>query len=374
MASAYEDRTRTRIPELDCLRGIAILLVLGRHILFIPDELPLFSKHLLLAWREVGWIGVDLFFVLSGFLVSGILFAEYQERGTVSITRFLIRRALRIYPPFYLLLIFSIPTALYFEIPRPLSIRALIGEIFFLQNYIGPLWDQTWSLAVEEHFYLLLASIIFVLLRSHSKRKNPFSFIQQMIGVVACMLLLLRVLMSYSCPVGDSTSTFGYSHLRIDSLFMGVYLAYLFHFQREALTIFVTRFRFLLLPFGLSTVLVPLLFPLTESRFSYSFGFTWLYLGFAAVLLWCIYSQMIIRNRLVKYLTPLARIGRNSYSIYLWHMMVYALTALIWSPNAGLYTFYFQTTAYMMGSILVGSIMANIVEVPTLRFRERYFR
>ena len=79
-----------RIKGLDLLRGIAILLVLFRHCDIENNIL-----------HHFGWLGVDLFFVLSGFLVSGLLFNEYKKIGKVKIGRFLIRRGFKIYPPFY---------------------------------------------------------------------------------------------------------------------------------------------------------------------------------------------------------------------------------------------------------------------------------
>jgi peptidoglycan/LPS O-acetylase OafA/YrhL len=79
-----------RLRELDFLRGIAILLVLLRHI------------HLFSFTKNMGWIGVDLFFVLSGFLVSGLLFKEYIKFGNIRPKLFLIRRGFKIYPIYFL--------------------------------------------------------------------------------------------------------------------------------------------------------------------------------------------------------------------------------------------------------------------------------
>lgn len=83
-----------RNTGLDLLRLVAILLVLGRHLL------PGYENNTFLSiWRTGGWVGVDLFFVLSGFLVSGLLFEEYKKRGSLDLKRFLIRRGFKIYPP-----------------------------------------------------------------------------------------------------------------------------------------------------------------------------------------------------------------------------------------------------------------------------------
>src|SRR5436190_1807353 len=88
-ALAY--RHRNRSLQLDMLRGIAILLVLGAHCVAAPAGLGI-MQPVADAWRRIGWAGVDLFFVLSGFLVSGLMFAEYQKRQNVDVRRFVIRR------------------------------------------------------------------------------------------------------------------------------------------------------------------------------------------------------------------------------------------------------------------------------------------
>ena len=82
-----------RIISIDFLRGVAVLLVVFRHITLEPILLT------------VGWAGVDLFFVLSGFLVSNLLFQEYKQTQSVKPIRFLIRRGFKIYPLFYLIII-----------------------------------------------------------------------------------------------------------------------------------------------------------------------------------------------------------------------------------------------------------------------------
>ncbi|MGV3632340.1 MAG: acyltransferase family protein [Bacteroidota bacterium] len=81
-----------RNPGLDVLRAIAVILVLARH------------SNLNFWLTKFGWLGVDLFFVLSGFLVAGLLFAEYKKHGAIDLKRFLVKRAFKILPPFYVFL------------------------------------------------------------------------------------------------------------------------------------------------------------------------------------------------------------------------------------------------------------------------------
>ncbi|NBX63664.1 MAG: acyltransferase, partial [Bacteroidetes bacterium] len=112
--------------SLDLLRALAILLVLGRHS---------FANGL---WHWIGWSGVDLFFVLSGFLVSGLIFQEVKTQGDVRLGRFLVRRALKIYPSFYVFLLVSVLAA--WMTDRNYETSQLLSEIFYLQSYFDGLW------------------------------------------------------------------------------------------------------------------------------------------------------------------------------------------------------------------------------------------
>ncbi len=117
---------------LDFLRGIAIILVLFRHL----------EINKMMA--RTGWIGVDLFFVLSGFLVSGLLFKEYQKFSTVNLKRFFIRRGFKIYPSFYFFIIssFGLNYCLNHQL-GDFDSGKLLSEVLFVQNYFPRLWDHT---------------------------------------------------------------------------------------------------------------------------------------------------------------------------------------------------------------------------------------
>src|SRR5579871_2423560 len=95
----------SRLQFLDLLRAVALALVLCAHLLHVSRDT--LGYHWLVIWKlqQIGWCGVDLFFVLSGFLVGGLLWREYQIRKGVNPGRFLVRRAFKIYPPFYVLLV-----------------------------------------------------------------------------------------------------------------------------------------------------------------------------------------------------------------------------------------------------------------------------
>src|SRR5216683_4653272 len=141
-----------RVRPLDLLRALAVLLVLGRHT--PPPEPGVLAPLRVLGkiWYESGWIGVDLFFVLSGFLVSGLFFSEFRRHGDVRVWRFLVRRGFKIYPPFYAMLL---ATLIYYHFPGGKVGELLRNEAIFLQNYWGGIWNHTWSLDTEEHFYFV---------------------------------------------------------------------------------------------------------------------------------------------------------------------------------------------------------------------------
>ena len=126
-----------RLVGLDLLRLVAVLLVLGAHFREVPSEGGAWFR----AWQRGGWIGVDLFFVLSGFLVSGLLFCEHQRTGRVEVGRFLVRRGWKIYPPFWLFIAFTlaIPFLFHQRPPAPVTASAVTAELLFYQNYVSGL-------------------------------------------------------------------------------------------------------------------------------------------------------------------------------------------------------------------------------------------
>src|SRR2546429_9016629 len=121
-----------RNKRLDILRCIAVITVIFHH----SGESSFFTR--------VGWTGVDLFFVLSGFLISGLLFSEYKTQNSISFKRFFIRRGLKIYPAFYLFLFLTgILSRVVFH--THLLVPHYLHEVFFVQNYWQGVWDHTWT-------------------------------------------------------------------------------------------------------------------------------------------------------------------------------------------------------------------------------------
>jgi peptidoglycan/LPS O-acetylase OafA/YrhL len=141
--------SESRVFGLDFLRAAAILLVIVAHSSFM--FLPL--THRLEAWWMLGHLGVELFFVLSGFLIGGIL-ATQAQTARFAVGRFWVRRWLRTLPNYYLFLIINIVLARWIEGSWPHAAPYAV----FLQNFAWPqplFFIESWSLAVEEIFYLI---------------------------------------------------------------------------------------------------------------------------------------------------------------------------------------------------------------------------
>ncbi|HYV34423.1 MAG TPA: acyltransferase [Gemmataceae bacterium] len=351
------------MASLDLLRLLAVVFVLGRHLGSPPSSWPEPLRLPFLMWVQGGWVGVDLFFVLSGFLVSGLLFTEYKARGSLGIGRFYTRRGWKIYPPFYVL----IATTVIVSLAQGESIppERLWPELLFLQSYWIGLWGHTWSLAVEEHFYLLLPLALTVMLRRNRKSPTPLKPVLALTAVVAVASLALRVLnwhFHFTMPVA--------SHLRLDSLFFGVAISYLYHFHTSQFVGLLTPWRRWLIAGGALLLTPPFVFHLQTTPLILAVGLTAFYIGSGMLMVGILLSN--ISNR--RPVALLAALGAYSYSIYLWHMPVrdWGIELAEWIYGAPLGRTV-QGPLYLVGSFVVGVVMAKLVEVPVLRLRDRWF-
>ncbi|HSU69689.1 MAG TPA: acyltransferase, partial [Tepidisphaeraceae bacterium] len=304
-----------RSMQLDVLRGLAILLVLFRH----PVVPPGAAGHLrpLLGWTErFGWTGVDLFFVLSGFLIGGLLFAEIRDEGRLRLGRFLVRRALRIWPAYFAFLGFAVILSVEAHGGLWAGAKPLLPNLVHLQNYLGTPEIHTWSLAVEEHFYVVLPLVLLLLLRL-----NKLSWIPVLLLLVCFGCLGLRL--------ANPNHSFSFethltpTHLRLDSLGFGVLLAYGHQF-RPGVFSWVPRYRIPLLVVGIA-LLSPMLAIDIERRFVWTIGFTLTYLGYGCILIACLGAEHDVVGGALRSRTArlIAFVGFYSYSIYLWHVVVF---------------------------------------------------
>jgi peptidoglycan/LPS O-acetylase OafA/YrhL len=355
-----------RSQTLDILRFVAVALVLMRHAWICTPEISPWLHSVTKVLHRGGWIGVDLFFVLSGFLISGLLFKECQSRGDISLRRFFVRRGFKIYPPFWALMFFTVVLEL--MLYKKIEGRWLLCELLFVQNY-GPSsqWVYTWSLAVEEHFYIFLPVLLVVLLKFASTQSRPFGRIPLIFGVIAGLCLGIRV-MGAASGAFSCKANLGPTHLRIDSLFFGVLLSFFYHYHRTAFTRLAQRYAWLWRGLGCALLLPAFLFDLATTPYIYTVGFTQFYLG----------SGLLLVGFLGRSATPgplhqcLAFIGSRSYSIYLWHGPVAWLASERFLATANFLNWYGWTITFLGGALLVGVVMAALIEYPALGLRDRW--
>ncbi len=361
-------RSRSRLLGLDLLRFLAILLVLGRHLPSPPGSYPAAGQAVFTTWHRGGWVGVDLFFVLSGFLVAGLLFSEYKSHERLSLARFYTRRGWKIYPPFYALIAVTMIVTL--ACGEPYSRLSLGSELVFLQSYLPGLWNHTWSLAVEEHFYLILPLLLAALLRLNRGSPGPLRPVLSLAACVAVGALLLRLLDWYYRPSYSHLTHSFATHLRLDSLFFGVAISYVYHFHTERFVATLTPWRRWLMAGGVLALVPAFALPLETTPFVYTAGFTVFYLGSGMLMVGVLLSDLP-HNR---FLTGLGELGAYSYSIYLWHMAVIEWEVPLVERVRGA-TVGFGSLAAMdvIGSLAVGVVMAKVVELPALRLRDRWF-
>src|ERR1700688_606512 len=314
-----------RIPELDGLRGMAILLVLVGHYFAVPGIGA--ASVLNGYWFRLGWTGVDLFFVLSGFLIGGILLGARDS--PYYFKTFYARRFFRIIPLYYAWIsIYIILSVLgwNFLSARVGSVQkvdiSILAHFLFLQNFheflkgtVSFWWfSSTWSLAVEEQFYLVAP----LLVRYLPKR----------------VLALVLVLVTFGAPILRFAIRNGFSEgpwlayrlmpCRADSLAVGVLAALLWNNPKARAWLEAHA----LVLYGLFAILFagvaylwrwysdPLL-PLTQTA-----GYTWLALFFAVLLLLVLSRRASLLAALMR-LGFLREIGGVSYCIYIIHTAVF---------------------------------------------------
>jgi peptidoglycan/LPS O-acetylase OafA/YrhL len=355
-----------RLAELDVLRAAAVLLVIGHHwAQFVNRDTSALTR---VMWRS-GWAGVDLFFVLSGFLVSGLLFREYARHGKVNILRFFVRRGFKIYPGFYAM-IAVMSFIQYGQGERPAAFwKSLLAEVVFFQNYFRGLWNHTWSLAIEEHFYLLLG-LGFVAYTSRWKLGGNLKRASLLVVLVCAACLAGRFLTARELGY-TWTRVYSPTHLRIDALLFGVGLSYAYQYQRARVEAFLGRFGLPLLAVSLALVIWPFLLA-QEAPLMYTVGLLSLTVGFGGLMMLMVVRGGTFRRRVPWLVAPLAFVGRHSYSIYLWHMPVlwlvgYRLLKSTGWANGGSAHFW----AYFGGTLLVGIGAARLIEIPAIALRDR---
>lgn len=361
-----------RIPELDGLRGAAICMVIAHHYVF--------SKYLSIFGPRWGWAGVDLFFVLSGFLITGILLkSEKNEEG---LGHFYMRRVLRLFPIYYLCLaIYFIGNALSHH-PLPWNFIAtytLYLQAIFPHSWLGidhtqvtywssPGFSVCWSLSIEEFFYLIWAPLVFLV-----KGKDRILF--PLLGAVLLVEPVVRFF-SYSDHAAELRQMF---FARADSLAAGALIALCMRsygpqviaFCKQRYTAMLSSAGFLLVAAVGSDLLYDRLSNKTpgniDERIYSALMYTVLWMAFSLILMLAVshsgssrWLPRALRNRGLRYM------GKISYCIYLIHYPLRQFMIAHFGRALGI-------LLGLVASLLLASLSWKFFEGPIARWKEKRF-
>jgi peptidoglycan/LPS O-acetylase OafA/YrhL len=341
-----------RAIQLDVVRGLAILLAIGWHLSVYTGNGAF--DVLMVPGRTIGWAGVDLFFVLSGFLVGRLILVELRDTGSFNYRRFLIRRIFRLWPVLY---VFIVAEAILGK-----SWKTFVFQIFFhVQNYFVTPISHLWSLAVEEQFYLIAGLVLPIMA---ARRVRPATYLKALIAImVGC--LALRIV-GASMGVGRLPLQYQ-TQFRADSLACGVALAVLNVHYRPIFDRFC-RPKLVLTATGLIGFIM--LAPMGIGVIHSTIGYTVAYLASACVLLAA--YDWHYPNWTAPFIKAVAFLGLYSYSIYIWHFAAgHSLETLaqhhhVNDPIALVIIGY-------VAAILVAFVVARGIEMPMISLRDRLF-
>lgn len=337
-------------PEIDGLRAIAVFSVIFYHTNF-----QLFGKKIFSG----GFLGVDIFFVISGYLITSIIFKEIYFTNNFSFTKFYEKRIRRIIPPFIFVILCSLPFAYYILLPS-LFIefsKSIISSIFFVSNFYfyseeNNYWKEsskeipflhTWTLSIEEQFYIIFPIIIFIIYKFFRKKIIFLVFF----GI---LLSLLFNLYNKSNPLLN----FYMPHTRAFELLLGSTLSYCEFFLSNKKNIYTYKISKLNSIIGIILISYSIFF---FDNVKYSIFYIFLVLiGTCLIIFSLNKDNIILKNKILIFF------GKISYSLYLWHYPVFAFNKI---------------TDFTSGSVLKKLIIACIIifmSIFSYYFIEKPFR
>jgi peptidoglycan/LPS O-acetylase OafA/YrhL len=336
------------IPSLDGLRAISVSLVILAHYAFGGS----------FFWNsyffQLGQLGVNIFFVISGFLITFLLSKEQAATSTISLKNFYQRRAWRIFPPFYLYLaaagLFSWIGIFHLRVKE-----ILIAGAYLWNYYIPPytnILGHTWTLALEEQFYLLWPLCL--------KLAKPTRAIK-----IAVLLIIIEPLIRVAeyllfAQLRESGKIATNFHTRIDTLMFGCLIALLWRHAHFAT--FVHRFVRRPL-FACSVVFLLGLEPILNIYSRSTYHALWLTCDGAAIsiaLIYLVRYPMTVAGRFVN-LRPMRFVGELSYSLYLWQQIFVDAWRRRFPLN-------------LLAAICCAALSFYVIERPSLKLRDRFMQ
>lgn len=383
------DTPAPRLPQLDAVRGLALLLILIYHFkLWFSDALgaqPLLAR---LGWLfSLSWTGIELFFVLSGFLIGGVVLDNRDAKNFFRV--FYVRRCARILPPYLVLL------GLFFAVvhlappPRGPGLELLLAQQFpfwvypaFVQNLFmaaagaiaPPLWlAPTWSLAIEEQFYLILPVLL---------RTCPARIVPHVLVALIAIAPLSRIL-AYFVLHSSWVAVYVLLPCRMDALLLGVLGAWAVR-QPDLWEWISGRRHRLIGPF---VCLAAIVAGLSWAEYDFTAPAI-VAAGYTSLALFYLFFIMIVVRTAQPWvragyaLAPLRLLGKISYSVYLLHLPALGLLGIFvwgkapWEPGATPGSWWLLPVSTLALVLALGALSWRFVERPILAlgYRLQYVR
>lgn len=304
------------LPGLDGLRALAVIAII--------------IYHLNPKWLSGGFLGVDTFFIISGYLITSLLIHEYKHTGSINLMQFWKKRIKRLLPAVLFLISIVLIYTLMFEPNIIKNVKQdAIAALFYVSNWwyifhdvsyfdsfkIMPL-KHLWSLAIEEQFYIFWPILLLILLRI-KKLKQHFLLI-----IFVCSLISLLTMFLIAQPNVDNSRVYFGTDTRLQTLLLGVLLAYIWPPFRLKAQIHLPL-KIVIESFGFISIALLIFFIMTVSSNDNWFYFGGIYFislctlpAIASAVHPSTFLAKVLSNRIFSW------IGQRSYSLYLWHYPV----------------------------------------------------
>lgn len=343
-------------PALDGLRGIAIIAVMA------------FNGHLL--WMNGGFIGVDVFFVLSGFLITSLLVQGYRPTSGMGLKNFYFRRVLRLLPALLFLMLFCIAYALILQ-PADnaiITLKGVLYTLFYVANWaqvppnepgIGAL-SHAWSLSVEEQFYMAWPVVLLVLLKLRSK-----ALVLAILSALIAASIATSVWM-WRHEVPYLRMYFG-SDTRAHELLIGCVAALLVSWGTFRRTTGLRRVCRVTSAISLAGIAASFFLARHNTAFVYNGGFALISIGTAVLILDLLLFPSAL-SRMFEF-APLVWIGKISYGLYLWHFPIFEASRKLFEGRLNAVNYHLLGAGV---TVLVATASYYLLELPFLRLRHRF--